>query len=233
METFQTQLIAKRNVARDTIAFVFAKPANFSYQAGQYVSLVLPQLSDKGPREAGRSMSLASAPSEDFIMIAMRLGPSLYKQTLWDMKVGETVEIRGPLGALVPHDTTKPSVYIAGGIGIAPFRGMILDAREKNWPHDITLLYANRYRADAAFLDELQALENKHFKLIPILTREKKWSGERTHCDEAMIKKYVPDIHAPSYCIVGLPNMVTEVSLLLNDMGIGFEQVRTELFTGY
>jgi len=233
MKTFPAKLIAKRDVARDTIAFVFAKPENFFYAAGQYVSLVLPQLADKGPREAGRSMSLASAPAEDFIMIVMRLGQSPYKQTLWDMKLGETVEIRGPLGALVPHDTTKPSVYIAGGIGIAPFRGMIMDAQAKKWPHDITLLYANRYRADAAFLDELQALENKHFKVVPILTREKNWSGELTHCDEAMIKRYISNIHTPFYCIVGLPNMVTEVSMLLNDMGINFERIKTEFFTGY
>jgi ferredoxin-NADP reductase len=233
METFPAKLIEKRGAARDTIAFVLEKPSKFSYEAGQYVSLVLPQLADKGPREAIRSMSLASAPSEDFLMIAMRLGPSPYKQVLWDMKPGETVEIRGPLGALVPHDTAKPSVYIAGGIGIAPFRGMLMDAQAKSWPHDITLLYSNRYRADAAFLDELQALENEHFKLVPILTREKNWSGERTHCDEAMIKRYVPDIQKPFYCIVGLPNMVTDVSMLLADMGIGFERIKTEFFTGY
>ena len=233
MQFYTVKLVAKRDVAKDTPVFILEKPAGFFYQAGQYVSLVLPQLSNISPRQAVRSMSLASAPSEDTLMIAMRSGPSEYKKTLLNMALGEKLEIRGPLGALVPHDGARSAVYIAGGIGIAPFRGMILDARDKGWPYAITLFYSNRYNEDAAFLEELRAVENERFRIVPIMTRQKNWTGEYTHCDERMIKKYVGDIHAPVYYIVGLPNMVTEMSFTLNDMGIDFEQIKTELFTGY
>lgn len=233
MQSYTVKLLEKKIAAKDTPVFVLEKPRDFIYQAGQYVSLIVPQLVAANPREATRSMSLASAPSEDTLMIAMRMGPSAYKQALNAMRPNDTLEIRGPLGVLVPHAGDASAVYIAGGIGIAPFRGMILEQRAKGWPYPVTLMYANRYSEEAAFLAELQRLENERFKLIPIMTREEHWRGECTHCDAAMIKKYVDDIHASRYYIVGLPNMVTEVAMMLNEMGVDFERVKTELFTGY
>ncbi|PIR94974.1 hypothetical protein COT95_01275, partial [Candidatus Falkowbacteria bacterium CG10_big_fil_rev_8_21_14_0_10_37_6] len=46
------------------------------------------------------------------------------------------------MGILFSHEGKIPAVYIAGGIGVAPFRGMILDIAAKKWPHAITLFYA-------------------------------------------------------------------------------------------
>ena len=233
MQSYLVKLIEKKSVATDTIAFVFEKPKNFEYKAGQYASLILPQLANKGPRESIRSMSFASAPHEEFLLIAMRMGPSLFKRTLKEMKVGEQVEIRGPLGILFSHEGKIPAVYIAGGIGVAPFRGMILAIAKKKWPHAITLFYAIRTLADASFLSELQAIKNKNFKIIPIMTRDKNWQGEREHCNEKMIKKYVPDFKKAVYYIVGLPEMVTDVNIMLSEMDIEQENIKTELFTGY
>ncbi|MDP3899889.1 MAG: FAD-dependent oxidoreductase [bacterium] len=233
LETHKVRLLEKRNVARDTIAFVMEKPANFKYAAGQYVSMIVPSLIKEGPAECMRSMSFATAPNEDVLIIAMRLGPSLFKQTLKDLPLGEEIELRGPIGHFVCHDGDEPAVFIAGGIGIAPFRGLILENQFHNWPRKITLFYSSKKIDDASFLTELKNIKHDNFQFIPIITREKNWSGEKEHLSEAMLKKYITDIKKPIYYIVGLPEMVMEVNYMLNNCGIDQENIRTELFTGY
>lgn len=238
MQTYTVKLIKSETVAKDTLLLTLEKPADFAYKAGQYVSLTVPALKGEGPREATRSMSFASAPNEEQLTIAMRMGPSAYKQTLVRMKPGDELEFRGPLGTLVAHEDERPAVYLAGGIGIAPFRGMMKELQAKGWPYPVTLLYSNKFPEDATFAAELQAMAGERCTVVTTCSRiaaEEKgaWTGECGRIDEAMIKKYVTDLKAPVFYIVGLPEMVTEMHMLLLDMGVEGEMIKTELFTGY
>lgn len=238
METHTAKLLAKEIVAKDTLLITVEKPAGFTYTAGQYVSLTVPALKGEGPREATRSMSLASAPHEAHLLIAMRLGPSAYKQSLMAMSAGDTLEFRGPLGALVPHSDDKPAVYIAGGIGIAPFRGMMKDLQNKQWPYPVTLLYSNKFPEDAAFLTELQAMAGEACTVAATCSRlqageDDTWRGAMGRIDKAMLQNHVTDMYGAVFYIVGLPEMVTEMNMLLLDMGVDGENIKTELFTGY
>ena len=58
------------------------------------------------------------------------------------------------------NNTARPAVFIAGGIGIAPFRSMLTYATEERLRHQIVLFYVNRYLKDAAFIYALWRLEN-------------------------------------------------------------------------
>lgn len=238
LQTYTAKLVTSDIIAKDTLLIALEKPAGFSYRAGQYVSLTVPALKGEGPREATRSMSLASAPEEEHLLIAMRLGPSAYKQSLVRMQPGDELEFRGPLGTLVAHADARPAVYIAGGIGIAPFRGMMKELQAKGWPYPVTLLYSNKFPEDAAFFAELHGIAGEQCAVITTcsrLTAEEKgaWTGECGRIDEAMIKKYVADLKAPVFYVVGLPEMVTEMHMLLLEMGVDGEAIKTELFTGY
>lgn len=233
MKTYEVQLQIREFIAKDTMLLSFNKPAGFSYKAGQYVSLILPQLANHEARESKRFMSLASAPHEKNLMIAMRISTSLFKQTLNSLPLKETIHISEPIGNLIWTTSKNPAVFIAGGIGIAPFRALIMEAKNKNWPQPITLFYASKTQAEAAFLSQLQTLENKNFHIIPMVTREHDWTGENGHINESMIKKYIKNTTQPIYYIVGLPEMAVEVNYTLKDMGIAPERIKTELFTGY
>lgn len=238
MEVHAVALRNKEIIAKDTLLLELEKPAGFSYRAGQYVSLTVPTLKEHGPREATRSMSLASAPHEDTLLIAMRLGPSAYKQSLVRMQPGEQLEFRGPLGALVPHTDERPAVYIAGGIGIAPFRGMLKELAQQKWPYPATLLYSNKFPEDAAFLDELQALAGEACAVVATCSRLEEgaageWDGARGRIDAEFLKKHVHDFVEPVFYIVGLPEMVTEMHMLLLELGAPGDNIKTELFTGY
>jgi len=139
------RLLKKEVVAKDTMAFYFSKPLGYHYLAGQHADFTL---------SAGtHTFSLASAPKENFLMIATRMRPSPFKKVLKNLRVGDQISISAPAGNFVLQ-TDKKAVFIAGGIGITPFYSMI-----KQHPnHDITLITSNRMPEDAPFLKSLQAI---------------------------------------------------------------------------
>jgi len=233
MKTYYIKLQDRQIIAKNTMNLIFIRPKDFNYEAGQYVSLALPNLVDQYPRVNTRLMSLASAPSEKYLMFSMRLSDSAFKRSLQDMVIGETIEMRGPVGKLILSAGDEPLVFIAGGIGVAPFRSMLLESQAQNWPRLITFFYANKNKSDAVFLNQLLSWENKNFKIVPIMTRDSTWPGETGHLQESTIKKYVSRPHDSIYYIVGLPKMVGEVQSVLKNMGISSERIKTELFTGY
>src|ERR1019366_5588278 len=107
------------------------------------------------------------------------------------------------------------AVFLAGGIGITPFRSMIVNAARKGHAYRIVLFYSNRRPEDSAFLQELQQIgsENKNYQIIGIMTEMEKskrsWNGETGFIDKVMLIRFVPDVAAPIYYIAGPPAMVT------------------------
>ncbi len=107
MNTYTIKLLEKRVVADQTIAFVFEKPEGFAFQAGQYVAMTLPQLDFSDKKGATRCLSIASAPSDDHLMFAMRITDSAFKQTLSALLIGGEVIVRDAVGRFVlPEDET-------------------------------------------------------------------------------------------------------------------------------
>lgn len=76
-------------------------------------------------------------------------------------------------------------MFIAGGIGITVFRSMLRYIAEEQLPHRVTLVYSNRDRDSAAFLDELFELErdNPNLRLVLTMTDESTWEGEARRID--------------------------------------------------
>ena len=127
-------------------------------------------------------------------------------------------------------------MFIAGGIGIAPFYSMIKHAAETHSPQKIILFYGNQTVGDSAFLEELMQLPNQHSPFTCVATManpETDWTGETGFITQTMIQKYIPDIHAPIYYICGSPVMVTTLQELLVEMGIDENKIKVEDFPGY
>lgn len=231
------KIVEKKELADGTLGLYVEKPENFFYRAGQYVLLHVPQLKEKGARESTHAMSLASAPHQDTLLFAMRVSQSNFKQEIKRMKIGDTLEIDGPLGNLYMDEQNQPVVFIAGGIGIAPFYGIIEEQARLEWSRSVTLFQVEKTPKDAAFMEKLRALTNKNFTYIPTMTRledsDTSWDGERGRITADLIQKNVQDLCAPMYYIVGLPGMVDSVVEELAKIGVPQEKIKTELFTGY
>lgn len=121
----------------NSTSIIFDKPVGFSYYPGQYIDLELPVIDI---RSNVRAFSLSSSPTENFLMITYKHGPSVFKKHLQSLKPGQAIKISHPAGTFI-LDETEPVFFIAGGIGITPFRSMIKYAVDKQLSNPIKLLH--------------------------------------------------------------------------------------------
>jgi len=226
--------------AEGTLALQFEKPAGFDFVAGQAMDLTLLQPRETDAEGNTRYFSIASAPHEDFLMVATRLRDTAFKRQLPGLEAGAEVKISAPGGSLRLHNNpARPAVFLAGGIGITPVRSILLRAAREKLAHRIFLFYSNRRPEDAAFLDELTILqqENPHFTLIATMTGMAKsalpWNGETKRLDRALLDKHLGEAKSPVYYVIGPPGMVTGVRAMLNQTGVDDDDIRAEDFGGY
>jgi len=240
MEPKILKLIKKEEVAEGTMAFHFEKPAGFDFKAGQWNTWTLINPAETDAEGNSRDFSNIFAPHEAEIGFTTRMRDTAFKRILKNMEAGAEISMDGPFGSFILHsDASKPAVFLSGGIGITPFYSMVKDAANKKLQHQISLFYSNRRPEDAAFLDQLELLqqENPNYKFIGTMTEmaksQKPWSGETGYITKEMVQKYVPDLQAPIYYMAGPPTMVTAMRKMLNDAGVNDDNIRSEEFSGY
>jgi ferredoxin-NADP reductase len=240
MRSSLVKLLERIEVAERTLAFRFEKPVAFTFQAGQYINLTLVDPPETDAEGNVRTFSIASAPEEDFVLVATRMRDSAFKRIAGRISVGTEVRLEGPYGNLTLHpDAGRPAVFLAGGIGITPFRSLLVHAARARLPHRLVLFYANRRPEDAAFLDELQTLQrdNARYTFIGIMTAmeqsHRSWRGAAGHLTPAMLGKVLAEDARPIYYVAGPPGMVSGVQIMLNSAGVTNDDIRTEKFAGY
>src|SRR6266568_937201 len=129
MPKYETKLTASETVAEGTMAFHFAKPADFKFTAGQSMNVSLMDPPETDAKGNARTFSIVSAPHENELVIATRMRDTAFKRVLKAMPAGGRVSLRGPAGmfTLDPADD-RPAVFLAGGIGVTPFVSMLREA---------------------------------------------------------------------------------------------------------
>lgn len=222
------KLINKKKESENVWSYIFEPDSPIFWTAGQFLVYFL---SHKDPDLRGkqRFFTISSAPYEKDIMLTTRLSPensSSFKKALNEIKPGDTIDVKGPDGDFVLGDPNKKYVFIAGGIGITPFRSIILDLVHKNQPLNISLLYANR-TDDFAFKDELEPLRvnNPNFKIHYIVSPNQ--------IDENAIKEFVPNLKKVIFYISGPEKMVEDLGEMLKKMGIAEDHLKQDYFPGY
>jgi ferredoxin-NADP reductase len=240
MHTQLSKLQDRLEVAERTLAFQFEKPAAFTFKPGQYINLTLLDPPETDAEGNVRTFSVASAPGEHALMVATRMRDSAFKRVAARMPTGTEVRLEGPFGNLTLHaDATRPAAFLAGGIGITPFRSILVHAAKARLPHRLFLFYSNRRPEDAAFLDELQALqrENPNYTFIGTMTDMKRsqrsWLGETGRVNQTMLARFLNGVARPIFYVAGPPPMVTGLHAMLNGAGVIDGDIRTESFTGY
>jgi len=237
MPIFKLKLLGQKTVANNTFEFRFEKPEGFNFVAGQYGGFTLINPSETDNNGITRRFSLLSVPQDDYIALTTRKQTSAYKRVLCELAPGSEIKFAGPSGNFVLHeDTSIPAVFIAGGIGIAPFYSMICDCAIKQANRPITLFYGNQSANDGPYLAELAELTThmSNFKLVSTLVAAPEgWQGETGFITHNMLRKYVVDLASPIYYICGSPGMVTTLQETLLEMGIEQEHIKVEDFPGY
>lgn len=223
-----------KEIAHNTYEYVFKTNRTIHFKPGQYLEWTLPHTSPDS-RGIARYFSLASAPNNNEVRLGLRIMPeggSSFKQKLSEMEQGDVMYATSLDGDFtLPHDTSVPLVFIAGGIGITPFASMVRALADKQEQRSITLFYCNNHEEDIAYQDVFS--ESDSVRLVNVLSKAKEgWSGERGFVTKEMIEKYVTEYSQARYYISGPPGMVNAYKKLLGEMGISRKQIVTDYFPG-
>ncbi|MFI5258097.1 MAG: ferredoxin--NADP reductase [Candidatus Limnocylindrales bacterium] len=236
----KTALVGREMVAERTMSFRFEKPAGWTYRAGQSIDVTLLDPPETDAEGNLRAFTMSSAPRESVIAITTRLRDTAFKRVLQHVPLGTEVKIEGPFGSFRLHNAARPAVLLAGGIGITPFRSILVETIGGGpLPYRVVLFHANRRPEDAAFAAELRALAQKDTNLnfVPTMTviagSTPAWDGERGHIDASMLAGHLEGVTNPIYYIAGPMGMVAALREMLLASGVDEDDIRTEEFTGY
>ncbi|WP_042354521.1 FAD-dependent oxidoreductase [Bacillus rubiinfantis] len=208
----------------DIYTFIFKKEQNLSWKAGQHgVFTIL----HKKINKPTRPFTLASAPSENIVKISMRIGenPSEFKKAMLELEQGMKISMRGPIGPLYINDD-HPSLLVAGGIGITPFRAMLKEAEHHpNRTAPLELLYISRGE-NFLYKDELAEIAKTTSIQVNFLNaREDLYQG----IDEFITMHK----HNGRFYVAGEKTMVDSVATYLKNKNIAKSQIKKDVFIGY
>jgi ferredoxin-NADP reductase len=208
------------------------------FVAGQFVQMLCPVPDKAGKtKEIIRSYSIASAPEEtNFLEFCIKLVlDGAFTPTLWEKRVGDTIDIRGPYGKFViPEPVEHDIVFIAAGTGIAPFWGMIQHLLSSGVTRDIVLLFGVRYEDDLLYEKEFKDLALKYPNFRPVFTLSRPrhpeaWWGETGYV-QGLLSKYVKaPAHTKAY-ICGLTPMIEASVAELQRIGFTNDRIHYERY---
>jgi len=235
---FQTKLVSREKMASEIALFRVEKPQGFQFQPGQYCLVTVPAMGFEDERGLRRPLSIASSPLESELLFVTKLSGSAFKRTLAEMAPGAVLSLEQPFGTLIlPEDTATPLAFLAGGIGIAPFRSMCRFAADKATGHTITLFYSGRTPEETPFVEELLRLPGQNSRLSAVVTMTRvedpaKWSGLTGRLSAETIKAQCATWEAAMYYIAGPPAMADAMKQTLDTMGIPSGRIKMEIFSG-
>lgn len=221
--------------------FIFVPDRKLKYRPGQYMEWTLPhdRPDNRGSR---RYFTLASSPTEDTIRLGVKLyeRSSSFKQNMWAM--GRRTPIAaGQLGGdfVLPKDSSRKLVFIAGGIGITPYRSMLKYLVDSGDKRIVTLLYGESDPANLAYHDVLrESAQSLGAKIVYCLDSRSLPGGlpgktRPGRITPELITEEVPDYAECLFYISGPQPMVNAMRDNLRSLGVPDHNVKTDFFPGY
>lgn len=237
MAIYNSKLISKKQIADGTMEFILEKPQDFKYRAGQFFDIFLEKKSADAKKSSYvHGFSFASAPFEEYLVAATRMRNSDFKNAIRDLPDNTALQLDACFGNFtLPKDTSRPIVFIIGGIGITPVRSMVAQASHDKTEHQLTLIFANKNPAYAPYTKDLEqfAAQNPNFKFVPTYTDTKVANAESGRVTIDMIRRYVPDLNAATFYLSGPAGMVRATREILMAADVDEDYIRTEEFDGY
>lgn len=222
----QLAFVESYKEAEDVYTFLFEKEKELTWKPGQYG---LFSITHKKIKNGTRPLSVASAPSENVVRITTTIKeqPSEFKTALLELKKGMSVVMRGPVGPFYLNDQRSPSLLIAGGIGITPFRSLIkqLEAERGGDKDPISLLYLDSNES-YLYKEELDAIASR----IPIKITYLASRDDLHQEIDAFTSSHRNDGH---YYMAGPKAMVESMSSYLQTKQVPKQRIKKDAFFGY
>lgn len=207
----------------DTYTFVFEPVKPIAWSSGKHAMFFI---THKKIDKAMRLFSISSCPSENKIAFTTKIGenPSDYKKALLELRHTMKITLRGPMGPFVLQQA-RINCFIAGGIGITPFRSMMKEIDISNQKFDgvIKLLYINN-NDSYIFGEELRAMDNE--KISTEFFTDRQVMANK-------IKQMASEKESTVYFVAGSKQMTASIKQMLLELGVKKKNIKTDTFIGY
>lgn len=233
-------LQSKHQEAANLYDFSFSTPNKLQFKPGQYIEWTFTH-AHPDQRGIRRYFTIASAPEEESLHLGVKITPegSSFKKALLAMNPGDELIVGQVSGDFVlPENPATKLVFIAGGIGVTPFRSHIQHLIATGQKRDVVLLYACATDKDFVYTDIFDQGRKSFGLQVHYIASDrehvsKEWSGKVGHIDAKMLNELVPDFRERTFYISGPGAMVVAYKKLLNELKVSSNQIKTDYFPGF
>lgn len=220
--------------SEDVMALYLKLPSSerMQFMAGQYIEFILKD----GKR---RAFSLANAPHDDALLeLHLRLVPGgQFTQYVFnEMHEKAILRFEGPFGSFyLREDSNRPLIFVAGGTGFAPIKGIVEHAIHHKDPRPIHIYWGARTLQDL-YMHELPVQwqqAHPNIKYTPVLSEplpEDNWHGRTGLVHVAVMEDFEALDDYQVYCC-GAPQMVDIAHLAFQAHGLPPEEFFSDSFT--
>lgn len=199
--------------------------STITFLPGQYANILVP-----GSTET-RSYSFSCLSDTDEMEFIIRLIPNtgLMSDYLRQAKVGETLNVTGPVGSFYSREINRETLFFAGGTGIAPFIAMLEKLNKEENNQTIKLFYGATTAENIVELDRLKTYTNLNVELYPCTSNENGDKYAKGYVTQWINKEELSAAIYDLY-ICGPNAMVDGVKSSLEENQIHYENFYTEKF---
>ncbi|MBI4022394.1 MAG: oxidoreductase [Candidatus Andersenbacteria bacterium] len=236
----QKFVLSRKEIFSTYGSFWFRPAWRFSFAPGQFLEYTLPHAKPDA-RGVRRYFTVASSPTEEQVLLTTKLTErsSSFKRELSSLAVGETIVAADNAGEFtLPRNLQQKMAWLAGGIGVTPFRSMTKFLLDTKQARDIVLLYAAREEEDLAFRDTFeQAHRQLGMRVFYVLSEAaaippgSQW--RRGVIGESLLRQAVPDFAERLFYLSGPEPMVHSMADILRGMGVPRRRIKRDYFPGY
>lgn len=225
----------KKEIAPGIFEFSFLKKTKLNFLAGQYFEWMLDGVGYDS-RGSRRFFTIASSPTESDLKIAVKIidRGSKFKSKLMTLKKGDKIYANSLAGDFVLSKKDKKFVFMAGGIGITPFRSIIKNAIDRDQKLDAVLFYSSSSEEEFVYRDIFETAKEIGLRTHYSCSRPSgEFKGTVGRLTPEILKHEVPDYKERIFYLSGPNSMVGAYKKILRSLGVGHHKIITDYFSGY
>jgi Na+-transporting NADH:ubiquinone oxidoreductase subunit F len=236
---FHARVTSLRDLAHDMreVTLELLEPRTMPFKAGQYVQFMIPG-TENDFQPMYRAYSVASAPSSSGLLTLVlgKVPGGVCSSYVFErLRAGERVTVNGPFGQFFIRDSDREILLVAGGSGMAPLRGILMDLEENGVSRAATYFFAARSARDLFYVEEMRALEKAlpAFRFVPVLSNPRPaddWKGERGGIASAL-NRLLPSLSHHEAYLCGSPGMIDASISVLKAKGLPDELIFYDKFS--
>lgn len=231
VRTLPCRIAEKTRLNHDVMRLRLKLPETqrLQFLAGQYLEFILPD----GRK---RAFSIANAPHDDALieLHVRRVPGGEFTDFIFDtLQERSVLRIQGPLGSFVLREQSeRPMLFIGGGTGFAPIKGLLEHAFHMGISRPMTLYWGVRAERDLYLpeLPERWVEASPGFRYVPVLSQpDADWTGRRGYVHEAVLADH-PDIADYDVYMSGPPVMVEAGRAAFETRGLSPDHIFSDAF---